>query len=59
MFSRTTTKSIDGGFPNVSATDETGLILAYRSSFLRKATMGDEYPTTLFEGELLSGVIQY
>ncbi len=30
----------------------TGLILAYKSSALRIATIGDEYPVTRREGEL-------
>lgn len=37
-------------------TDIMGLMLAYRSSFLRRATIGDEYPTTLLEGELYSEI---
>lgn len=31
----------------------TGLILAYRSSFLRRATIGEEYPVIFLDGELL------
>lgn len=34
------------------ATDLTGRTLAYKSKCLRKATMGEEYPATLWEGEL-------
>ena len=33
-------------------TETTGRMFAYRSNFLRRATIGDEYPTTLLEGEL-------
>jgi len=32
-------------------------MLAYKSSFLRRATIGDEYPTTLLDGELQRVVI--
>jgi hypothetical protein len=34
-------------------TERTGLIFAYRSSSFRRATIGDEYPTTFLEGELM------
>jgi hypothetical protein len=33
-------------------TDVTGRMFAYKSNCFRSATMGDEYPTTLREGEL-------
>jgi hypothetical protein len=36
-------------------TDFTGRIFAYKSSSLRIATMGDEYPATRREGELYRG----
>lgn len=34
-------------------TDFTGRILAYRSIFLRSATIGEEYPVTFRDGELV------
>jgi hypothetical protein len=33
-------------------TEITGRMLAYKSRIFRSATMGDEYPTTFFDGEL-------
>lgn len=38
--------------PDVPFTEDTGRMLAYRSSFLRNATIGEEYPVTFLEGEL-------
>ena len=35
-------------------TDDTGLMFAYKSNFLRKATMGELYPATFRDGELAS-----
>jgi hypothetical protein len=38
--------------PGVPFTEDTGRMLAYKSSFLRNATMGEEYPVTFLDGEL-------
>lgn len=35
-------------------TEATGRMLAYKSRCFRKATIGDEYPSTLLEGELIT-----
>lgn len=37
--------------------DLTGRTLAYRSSRLRSATMGEEYPSTLVLGELCAWMV--
>lgn len=49
VFSRTITRSTGIAAP---LTDLTGRTLAYRSSRLRRATMGEEYPSTFVLGEL-------
>src|SRR6202021_1090685 len=41
-------RTIDG----YKHTEITGRMLAYKSRIFRSATMGDEYPTTFFDGEL-------
>jgi hypothetical protein len=38
--------------PGVPFTEDTGRMFAYRSSFFRSATIGEEYPVTFLEGEL-------
>ena len=45
MFSRTMTMFTR--FPGIPGTLDTGRTFPYRSSALRSATMGEEYPATL------------
>jgi hypothetical protein len=52
VLSRVTENGTDQGEERVLRTEVTGRIFAYKSSCFRSATMGDEYPTTLRDGEL-------
>lgn len=45
-------QDIDQIRERVPRTEVTGRMFAYKSSCFLRATMGDEYPTTLREGEL-------
>ena len=54
------TKSIGCGVGEANAGDAVvlhGRTLAYRDSFLRRATIGDVYPATLVVGELRGEVL--